>query len=95
MPGVFPATGSQTLARKISTARSTVASCSSSLLPKWPRTPALLIARSPARRPMVTASRPSTEPMSAARRKISPLVSRASETDRRPVTQDSLVRAGT
>ena len=64
MPGVLPAAGSQTLARKMSTARSTVASCSSSLLPKWPRTPALLMARSPARRPMVTASRPSTEPMS-------------------------------
>src|ERR1700722_9388934 len=47
-----------------------VASCSSSLEPKWANSPLLLIASSVASRPMLRPSRPSTEARPAAVRRI-------------------------
>src|ERR1700728_3011035 len=47
-----------------------VASCSSSLEPKWANSPLLLMASSVASRPMLRPSRPSTEATSAAVRRI-------------------------
>jgi hypothetical protein len=46
---------------KISSAAAMVASCNSSLAPKRANTPLLLIANSPASRPMDNASSPSTD----------------------------------
>src|ERR1700722_12897266 len=51
-------------------ASSMVASCSSSLEPKWANSPLLLMASSVASRPMLRPSRPSTEARPAAARRI-------------------------
>ena len=49
MPGVAARAGSMTSAWKMRPASSMVASCSSSLEPKWAYTPLLLMSREPAR----------------------------------------------
>ena len=64
-------------------AAESAASCSSSLVPKWPRTPALLMSRSVARRPIVRPSRPSSEARSTARARIASWVRAVSATERR------------
>src|SRR5215208_915509 len=69
-PSALSRAGSTTALTNRLDASSIVASWSSSLEPKWPKRPLLLISRSLARRPIVNPSRPSIDARSTARSRM-------------------------